>query len=111
MALIRFPNKPFVLQNWDIDFEFNPDCITITFPGLLVGYWSSEVLSKVASAIGKPLYTDSFTASMARISYARVLVETDVSQPLLDSIEMVMQQVASSRLWNMIGVLSFALNV
>ncbi|KAH0706168.1 hypothetical protein KY289_011244 [Solanum tuberosum] len=27
---------------------------------------------------------------MARISYARVLVEIDVSQPLLDSIEMVM---------------------
>ncbi|WMV58357.1 hypothetical protein MTR67_051742 [Solanum verrucosum] len=72
-------NKPFVLQNWDIDIEFNPDCITtiplwITFPRLPVGYWCSEVLSKVASAIGKPLYTDRFTATMAKISYAKVLV-------------------------------------
>ncbi|KAK6786919.1 hypothetical protein RDI58_015444 [Solanum bulbocastanum] len=57
--------------------------------GLPVGYWSSEALSKGESAIGKPLYTDSFTASMTRISYARVLVEADVSQPLLDSIDIV----------------------
>ncbi|KAH0773588.1 hypothetical protein KY290_010725 [Solanum tuberosum] len=46
--------------------------------GLPVGYWSSDVLSKVTSATGKPLYTDSFTATMAIISYTRVLVETNV---------------------------------
>ncbi|KAH0751732.1 hypothetical protein KY285_004880 [Solanum tuberosum] len=43
----------------------------------------------MATAIGKPLYTDNFTASIERISYARILVETDVSQPLIDSIEIV----------------------
>ncbi|KAK4721238.1 hypothetical protein R3W88_011471 [Solanum pinnatisectum] len=74
-------NKPFILHKWSIDFEFDPDCLTIiplwvTFPGLPVGYW-------------KPLYTDSFTTSMERISYARILVETDVSHPLLNSIEIV----------------------
>ncbi|KAG5600973.1 hypothetical protein H5410_032343 [Solanum commersonii] len=37
----------------------------------------NEELSKGKSAIGKPLYTDSFTASMTQISYARVLVEAD----------------------------------
>lgn len=57
--------------------------------GLPVGYWSGEALSKMATAIGKPLYTDNFTASIERISYARILVETDVSQPLIDSIEIV----------------------
>ncbi|KAH0655235.1 hypothetical protein KY285_030117 [Solanum tuberosum] len=40
-----FFNKPFVLQNWSIDFEFNPDCITtiplwIMLPRLPVGYWT-----------------------------------------------------------------------
>ncbi|KAG5571936.1 hypothetical protein H5410_061702 [Solanum commersonii] len=69
-----------------------------------VDYWKSTLIGYVigdtpymkimenfvvASAIGKPLYTDSFTAIMARISYAKVLVETGVSKPLLDSIEMV----------------------
>lgn len=89
-----FHNKPFIVQTWDIDFYFDPNCITtipqwVTFPGLPVGYWSCEALSKVASAIGKPKHTDQFTATMERISYARVLIETDVAQPLLDVIEMI----------------------
>lgn len=60
--------------------------IWVKFPGLAVGYWSAEALSKVASAVGRPLYMDSFTANAEKISYARVLVEVDVSQPLLDSV-------------------------
>ncbi|XP_060170745.1 uncharacterized protein LOC132601689 [Lycium barbarum] len=88
-----FHKKPFVLQNWELNFEFDPDCLTtillwVTFPGLLVGYWSTDVLSKVASAIGRPLYIDKFTASMDRSSFARILVEADVAQPLPDIIEL-----------------------
>ncbi|WMV07309.1 hypothetical protein MTR67_000694 [Solanum verrucosum] len=87
-----FNNKTLILQRWELNFEFNPDCITtiplwVTFPGLPVGYWSSETLSKVASAIGKPLHTDVCTTSMTRISYACVLVEIDVAQPLVDVID------------------------
>lgn len=52
-----------------------------------VGYWSAKALSKVASAIGKPIHTDNYTANMDRISYARVLIEVDVSQPLPNSIQ------------------------
>ncbi|KAK4707080.1 hypothetical protein R3W88_033378 [Solanum pinnatisectum] len=87
-------NKPLILHKWDIDFEFDPNCLTliplwVTLPGLLMGYWSGEALSKMASAIGKPLYTDNFTASMERISYAKILVETNVFQPLINSIEII----------------------
>lgn len=44
-----FFNKPFVLQNWSIDFKFNPDCVTtiplwIMLPGLPVGYWSRRLV-------------------------------------------------------------------
>lgn len=89
-----FHNKPFIVQTWDIDFEFDPNCITtiplwVTFPGLPVGYWSCETLSKIESATGKSKHTDQFTATMERISYARVLVETDVAQPLIEVIEMI----------------------
>ncbi|KAG5629135.1 hypothetical protein H5410_000852 [Solanum commersonii] len=47
-----FNNKTLILQRWELNFEFNPDCITtiplwVTFPGLLIGYWSSEARSKV----------------------------------------------------------------
>lgn len=73
---------------------FDSDCITtiplwVVLLGLPVGYWSSEALRKVVSAIGRPLYTDKFTANMDIISYARILVEADVAQPLPDSIELV----------------------
>ncbi|KAK3189362.1 hypothetical protein Dsin_028923 [Dipteronia sinensis] len=35
-------------------------------------YWNEEGLSHIASAVGKPLYVDSLTESMKRISFARV---------------------------------------
>ncbi|XP_060182423.1 uncharacterized protein LOC132612099 [Lycium barbarum] len=50
---------------------------------------STEALSKIASVVSRPLYTDRVTADMERIAYARVLVETNVSQPLIDSIDIV----------------------
>lgn len=53
---------------------------------LPVGYWSIEGFSKVASAIGKPIRTDNYTANVDKISYARILIEVDVSQPLPDHI-------------------------
>lgn len=87
-----YHNKPLILRNRELDFYFDPDCLStiplwVKFPGLPVGYWSPEALSKLASGVGKPLYTDRITAEMERISYARVLIEVDVSQPLPVCIE------------------------
>ncbi|XP_019261619.1 PREDICTED: uncharacterized protein LOC109239501 [Nicotiana attenuata] len=87
-----YRNKPMVLRLWGIDFSFNKDILStipvwVRFPGLPVGYWSTEALSKMASAVGKPLYTDKFTAHYEKISYARVLVEVDAAYPLPDQIE------------------------
>ncbi|XP_019242197.1 PREDICTED: uncharacterized protein LOC109222281 [Nicotiana attenuata] len=86
-----FHNKPFILKNWSLDFVFNPECLNVIpiwvrFPNLPVGFWSTEALSKMASGIGKPMYTDLYTAEMDRISYARVLVEADISHPLPNDI-------------------------
>lgn len=58
-------------------------------PGLTVGYWFSESLSKIASRIGWALHINHFTASIERISYARVYIDVDASEPLIDSVEMV----------------------
>ncbi|KAI6668061.1 hypothetical protein NL676_036591, partial [Syzygium grande] len=43
--------------------------------------WSPAGISRIASAIGRPLYVDSQTEKMARISYARVSVEINASNP------------------------------
>nr|XP_033511710.1 uncharacterized protein LOC117276494 [Nicotiana tomentosiformis] len=82
-----YHNKPFILQHWKIDFYFNPECLSIIplwvkFPGLPLAYWSTEALSKLANIVGKPLYTDRVTTEIEKASYARVLVETNVSHPL-----------------------------
>ncbi|XP_058752249.1 uncharacterized protein LOC131625409 [Vicia villosa] len=40
----------------------------------------------LASAFGTPIVTDEFTTSKLRVSYARVLVEVDITQKLLEEI-------------------------
>ncbi|XP_019248333.1 PREDICTED: uncharacterized protein LOC109227588 [Nicotiana attenuata] len=82
-----FHNKPLILKNWSLDFVFDPECLNVIplwvrFPNLPVGFWSAEALSKLASGIGRPTYTDLYTAEMDIISFARVLVKTNISHPL-----------------------------
>lgn len=59
----------------------------VKFPRRPLGYWPTETLSKLASIVGKPIYTDRIIADMERISFPRVLIETDISQPFSDSIK------------------------
>ncbi|WMV19308.1 hypothetical protein MTR67_012693 [Solanum verrucosum] len=72
---------------WEDTGECDVDAPTSP-PVLLLGFWSMEALSKVASAIGTPLNTDRFTTDRNGISYARVLVEVDISPPILDELRM-----------------------
>lgn len=39
-------------------------------------------MSKLASTIGVPLLADDFTSRQARVSFARVLIEVDITKPL-----------------------------
>jgi hypothetical protein len=43
-------------------------------------------LSKIASVLGKPIQSDHMTSSLARLSYARVLVEIDLREALQHSV-------------------------
>ncbi|KAK3204732.1 hypothetical protein Dsin_018778 [Dipteronia sinensis] len=53
-------------------------------------YLNEEGLSHIASAVGKPIYAESLTESMKRISYARVCIEIDATYELLDSFDLFM---------------------
>lgn len=46
------------------------------------------MLSKIASAIGTPLFTDRRTATKESLTFARVCVEVEVDNPLLKSIQL-----------------------
>ncbi|KAG5629694.1 hypothetical protein H5410_001411 [Solanum commersonii] len=78
---------PLILKPWVLDFEFDKEILRwVKFSGLPVGYWSIESLSEIASAVGRPMHTDLVTANVEKISYARILIEVDVSQPLTEVI-------------------------
>lgn len=55
--------------------------------------WGTNLLKQLEkkSIVQKKLYTDKVIARMERISYARVLIEIDVSNVLPESIELIVQ--------------------
>lgn len=43
-------------------------------------------MSRIASTVGNPLYVDECTAKQIRVSYARVVVEVDVTQEIPEDV-------------------------
>ncbi|PHU19828.1 hypothetical protein BC332_10979 [Capsicum chinense] len=85
-----YRNRPMILRNWSLDFEFKLECFSkiplwFKFPSLPLGHLSKKALSKLASFVGKPLYTDKCTAEIERISYARVFIKVDINHPFRES--------------------------
>nr|GLL16329.1 uncharacterized protein LOC111395991 [Ipomoea trifida] len=66
------------------DFSTLP--IWVQFPSLPSEFWGPVALSKIASCIGKPLWSDDTTKAMKKGGYARVLVEIDTSFHPLEAI-------------------------
>ncbi|KAK2455257.1 hypothetical protein QL285_002729 [Trifolium repens] len=78
---------PMLLREWKPDFSLNRDMlctlpIWVKLPQLPLYLWGAKSLSKIGSALGKPLVTDECTAHKLRVSYARMLIEMDVTQCL-----------------------------
>ncbi|XP_070002865.1 uncharacterized protein LOC142165884 [Nicotiana tabacum] len=79
--------KPLILKSWSADFNlYNEVLKTIplwaSFPNLPLNCWGRLTLSRIASSLGCPIYVDECTANTAIISYARVLIEMDISKEL-----------------------------
>jgi len=58
----------------------------VKFPELRVGYWPVKALSKIASDVGHPMHTDHFTTNTDKVSFNRILIKVDVSQPSTEMI-------------------------
>lgn len=56
-------------------------------------------MSQIASTLKLPSYADKCTENIERISYARVLVEMDVTIPLLESMKV---QIPNERLYDQV---------
>ncbi|KAL9689170.1 hypothetical protein QQ045_033604 [Rhodiola kirilowii] len=70
-----FDNRPLILKPWSPDENYELESVTslpiwMRFPGLNLHMRSEEILSMLASTVGKPIRTDAFTASNEKLSYA-----------------------------------------
>ncbi|XP_075106819.1 uncharacterized protein LOC142179834 [Nicotiana tabacum] len=84
-------NKPMILKQWCPEFDFNVEFLTelplwVKFRSLPISCWSPDSLSRITSAIGVPKYADKCTSKQTRISFARMLIEVNVTKPLPDEV-------------------------
>jgi len=90
--------RPLILKIMPEFFDFTTSDmvrmpIWVRFPNLPLQCWSPICLFKIASVLGKPVHTDTPTASMTRLSYARVLVEIDLLSDMPTSINLILPNV------------------
>ncbi|KAK6780222.1 hypothetical protein RDI58_022406 [Solanum bulbocastanum] len=79
--------QPVIMKPWVPDFNFKEEMLTtiplwVKLPNLPLNCWNEVVLCKIGSILGKPLYADECTSQVNRISFARILVEVDITRPL-----------------------------
>ncbi|XP_028095113.1 uncharacterized protein LOC114295119 [Camellia sinensis] len=59
--------------------------VWVKFYNIPLEYWDGDGLSRIASAVGVPLFMDQLTSSGSRISFARVCVNIPTDSAFLDS--------------------------
>ncbi|KAH0657995.1 hypothetical protein KY289_026743 [Solanum tuberosum] len=79
--------RPVIMKPWDPNFNFKEEILTtvplwIKLPNLPLNCWNSVLLSKIGSSLGNPLYADECTTQTSRISFARILIEMDITRIL-----------------------------
>ncbi|TMX05238.1 hypothetical protein EJD97_000234, partial [Solanum chilense] len=80
----------YIMMNWSkwcSDFDFGKEFLAeiplwVNFPRLPLNCWGVGSLSRITSAIGVPLFADECTTKQTRISYARMMIEVDVTKAI-----------------------------
>ncbi|KAK4343385.1 hypothetical protein RND71_036479 [Anisodus tanguticus] len=62
--------------------------IWVRLPSLPLELWNETALSRILSRIGRPIGTDKLTNDKGQTSYARALVEIDLSKEVVHSVEL-----------------------
>lgn len=85
-------NKSIIVKVWSAEFDLNKEVLQtipmwVKYPNLPLNCWGNKSLSRISSGLGVPLYADACTTQVDSISYARVLVEMDVTKELPKSVK------------------------
>lgn len=80
------------MKSWTPEFNFKEEILTtiplwIKLPNLPLNFWNVVVLSKIGSRLGQSFYANECTTQVRRISFARILVEMDVTKELLKNVK------------------------
>ncbi|XP_070005030.1 uncharacterized protein [Nicotiana sylvestris] len=81
------------MKAWSEDFNVQDEVLKtiplwVRFPNLPINCWSMKALSKIGNILGNPVYADECITSSIRISYARMLIEMDITKPLPRSVKL-----------------------
>ncbi|KAL0442036.1 UNVERIFIED_CONTAM: hypothetical protein Sradi_0142500 [Sesamum radiatum] len=87
--------RPLILKAMPDCFEFKEDDISLTpiwatLSSLPLECWHPNALGKIGSWLGTPIAMDSLTMKMECVSYARILVEVDASNKLVDHVQFIL---------------------
>ena len=86
---LYFLNRaPIVVKKWNANFDFKAEILRwIRLPNLPLHCWGEETLSRIVSALGVPVIADECTARQLKVSYARVLVEVNITKEFVKDIK------------------------
>lgn len=80
-----FFGRPMITKPWSSDFNFQEEILRVIpvwvkLPNLPLCCWGMDSLSRIGSLVGVPLFADECTSKQLRISFARLLIEVDVTK-------------------------------
>ncbi|XP_070012286.1 uncharacterized protein LOC142176320 [Nicotiana tabacum] len=86
-------NKPIIMKAWLEDFNVQDEVLKtiplwVEFSNLPINCWSMKTLSKIGSILGNPVYANECTTGSIRISYARMLIEMDITKAVPGSVKL-----------------------
>ncbi|XP_021732906.1 uncharacterized protein LOC110699687 [Chenopodium quinoa] len=86
-----FLGKPAIVKPWCPNFDFNAKILRtvplwVKFPNLPLNCWGSDTLSRIGSLLGVPICADECTTRQLIVSFARVLIEIDVTKSMPNSV-------------------------
>ncbi|XP_056685988.1 uncharacterized protein [Spinacia oleracea] len=86
-----FFSRPIIIKHWSSDFDLYEEVLRviplwIRLPNLPLNCWSCDSLSRIGSLLGVPVCADDCTTKQQRVSFARLLVEMDVTGELREHI-------------------------
>ncbi|XP_021730685.1 uncharacterized protein LOC110697610 [Chenopodium quinoa] len=83
--------KPTIVKPWSEKFDFNAEILRtiplwVKLPNLPLNCWGFETLSRIGSILGVPICAYECTSRQLRVSFARMLIEIDITKPLAKSV-------------------------